>query len=84
MERQCVKADTASGIVLDANDFVIGTVGHPAYPFELFCRVITVSLRTMEIVRSLPPLAIAANGGTTEPGLDRVGAIEIEAADAAE
>jgi len=29
---------------------------NPAYPLELFQRVITVSLETMKIVRSLPPL----------------------------
>ena len=38
----------------DANE----TVGDPAYPFKLFCRVITVSLETMKIVRSLPALDI--------------------------
>ena len=66
MERQCVKRDTASGIAWDANAFANGTVGDPAYPFKLFCRVITVSLRTMEIVRSLPPLDIAPTLATDE------------------
>jgi hypothetical protein len=33
-------------------------VGDPAYPLKLFQRVITVSLRTMEIVRALPRLDI--------------------------
>ena len=36
------------------------TVGNPAYPLELFQRVITVSLRTMEIVRGLPKLEVMA------------------------
>lgn len=58
MERQCVKTDKASGIVNDANDYAIETVGNPAYPLELFQRVITVSLRTMEIVNALPALDI--------------------------
>ncbi len=56
MERQAVKADKDSGIVNDANRYAIETVGDPAYPFLLFQRVITVSLETMKIVRSLPPL----------------------------
>ena len=58
MERQCVKTDPASGIVNDANRYAIETVGDPAYPFKLFCRIITVSLETMKIVRGLPALEI--------------------------
>lgn len=58
MERQCVSTDPASGIVNDANLYATETVGDPRYPFDLFCRVITVSLETMKIVRSLPPLDI--------------------------
>ena len=60
MERQSVKTDKASGIVNDANRYAIETVGDPAYPLLLFQRVITVSLETMEIVRSLPALDIIA------------------------
>jgi predicted helicase len=56
MERQCVKTDKASGILNAANRYATETVGDPAYPLKLFQRVITVSLKTMEIVRSLPPL----------------------------
>jgi len=58
MERQCVKTDKDSGIENDANRYAIETVGNPAYPLELFQRVITVSLETMKIVRSLPALEI--------------------------
>lgn len=58
MERQCVKTDKASGIVNDANRYAIETVADPAYPLKLFQRVITVSLETMKIVRSLPKLDI--------------------------
>ena len=58
IERQCVKIDKASGIVNDANRYAIETVGDPAYPLLLFQRVITVSLETMKIVRSLPTLDI--------------------------
>ena len=63
MERQCVSVDRynpekkkGSGIVNDANRYAIETVGDPAYPLKLLQRVITVSLETMKIVRSLPPL----------------------------
>ena len=58
IERQCVKTDKASGIVNDANRYAIETVGNPAYPLELFQRVITVSLETMKIVYGLPALDI--------------------------
>jgi predicted helicase len=58
IERQCVKTDKASGIVNDANRYAIETVGNPAYPLELFQRVITVSLETMKIVNGLPKLDI--------------------------
>ena len=58
MERQRVKTDSVSGIVNDANDYANETMNDPAYPLKLFQRVITVSLQTMEIVRSLPALDI--------------------------
>jgi predicted helicase len=32
VERQCVKTDRASGIVNDANDWSIETMGNPRYP----------------------------------------------------
>jgi predicted helicase len=56
--RQRVKSDKASGIVNDANRYAVETVGNPAYPLELFQRVITVSLETLKIVRSLPKLEL--------------------------
>eukprot|EP01041_Mallomonas_annulata_P022665 gene22665-43011_t len=52
MERQGVKTDKDSGIVNDANRYAIETMNDPRYPFDLFRRVITVSLETMKIVRS--------------------------------
>lgn len=58
VERQCVKTDKDSGIVNDANDWAVETMGNPRYPLELFQRVITVSLETMKIVNSLPELDI--------------------------
>lgn len=58
MERQLVKPEKDSGIVNDANDWAIETMGNPKYPLELFQRVITVSLETMKIVKALPKLDI--------------------------
>ena len=65
MERQCVSVDKhnpeknkGSGIVNDANDYANETMHDPSYPLRLFQRVITVSLETMNIVRSLPKLDI--------------------------
>ena len=58
MERQSIKIDKASGILNDANDYANENMNNPAYPLELFQRVITVSLETMKIVKSLPRLNI--------------------------
>ncbi|POF41201.1 damage-inducible protein [Pseudomonas laurylsulfativorans] len=58
MERQAVRTDKTSNIVNDANDWAIETIGNSKYPLELFQRVVTVSLGTMKIVQSLPPLDI--------------------------
>ncbi|KJU79268.1 damage-inducible protein [Ectopseudomonas oleovorans] len=58
MERQAVRPDKASGIVNDANDWAIETMGNPKYPLELFQCVVTVSLETQKIVNSLPALEI--------------------------
>lgn len=58
MERQAVRVDKASGIVNDANDWAIETIGNARYPLELFQRVVTVSLETQKIVNALPTLDI--------------------------
>lgn len=58
MERQSVTTHKASGITNDANDWAIETMDNAKYPLELFLRVITVSLKTQEIVNSLPKLEI--------------------------
>ncbi|MDP2219975.1 MAG: type ISP restriction/modification enzyme, partial [Hydrogenophaga sp.] len=58
VERQGVKTDKDSGIVNDANDWAVETMGNPSYPLELFQRVLTVSLETMKIVNALPALDI--------------------------
>jgi predicted helicase len=62
MERQAVRVDKASGIVNDANDWAIETMGNPKYPLELFQRVVTVSLETQKIVAALPPLDVREDG----------------------
>lgn len=62
MERQAVRTDKDSGIVNDANDWAIDTMGNPRYPLELFQRVVTVSLETQKIVANLPALDIRDDG----------------------
>ena len=54
MERQCLKTDKASGIVNDANDYAIETVGDSRYPLKLLQKVVTVSLTTLDLVSQLP------------------------------
>ena len=56
MERQRIIKDKDSGIVNDPNDFANEAMGDPAYPLKLFRRIITVSMETLKIVESLPPL----------------------------
>ena len=57
VEKCCVTVDKDSGIVNNFNDYG-EEIGNPKSTLELFLRVITVSLETMKIVRSLPPLRI--------------------------
>jgi len=64
VERQCAKVDKDSGIVNDANDYAVETMNNPRYPLELFQRVVTVSLETMKIVKSLPRLDVQSPGPT--------------------
>lgn len=58
MERQAVTTHKESGIVNDANLWALETMNDAAYPLKLFQRVITVSLETMKIVKSLPRLDV--------------------------
>jgi predicted helicase len=58
MDRQAITTDKKSGIVNDANDGAVETMNNPKYPLELLQRVITVSIKTNEIVSSLPSLNI--------------------------
>lgn len=57
IDRYQVKTDQASGIVNDPNDWS-REVGDPRYILDLLARIVTVSLETMEIVDTLPPLAV--------------------------
>lgn len=61
MERQAVRTDKTSGIVNDANDWAVETMGNPKYPLELFQRVVTVSLETQKIVKALPKLDLGTD-----------------------
>ena len=58
MERQAIKTDKKSGIINDPNDYANNIIENPAYPLELFQRIITVSLETNRIVNSIPPLGL--------------------------
>jgi predicted helicase len=60
IERQAVTTDkkSGSGIINDANDWAVETMGNAKYPLELLQRIITVSLETMKIVNNLPTLDI--------------------------
>ena len=55
MERYYVKTDKASGIVNDPNDWG-EEHGNSRYIIDLIKRVVTVSVKTIEIVNSLPAL----------------------------
>jgi predicted helicase len=58
MERQAISTHKESGIVNDANNWANETMKNPRYSLDLFLSVITVSLRTVKIVNSLPKLDI--------------------------
>lgn len=55
IESNRVKTDKASGIVNDPNDWATEHED-PTYILDLVGRVVTVSMRTLDIVESLPPL----------------------------
>lgn len=63
MEHQAVTVHKESGIVKDANLWATETMHDAAYPLKLFQRVITVSLETMKIVKTLPRLQVAVHEG---------------------
>ena len=57
IERNQIKTDKASGIVNDPNDWA-EEQGNPRYILDLLARIVTVSVETMKIVKSLPSLDI--------------------------
>lgn len=56
MERYCDKVDKKSGIRNDANQWGLEH-GNPKYPLELLQSIITLSLRTLDIVDGLPKMS---------------------------
>ena len=58
MDRYQVKVDKASGIENDPNQWG-EEHGNPRYILDLLLRVITVSLRTLDIVEGLPEVGFA-------------------------
>lgn len=58
MERDQVRTDKASGIVNNPNDWA-AEVEEPRYILDLLKRIVTVSVKPMEIVNSLPGLGPA-------------------------
>lgn len=52
IDRYQVKTDNATGIVNDPNEYS----DDPRYILDLICRLVTVSVRTCEIVAGLPPI----------------------------
>ena len=64
MERQSVTTDKDSGITNDANLWATETMANPKYPLELFLRVVTVSLETVNIVNGLPKLDLSVESSS--------------------
>ena len=54
--RQCIKTDSASEIVNDANRYAVETMENPAYPLDLLLRIIRVSIETINVVNAMPKL----------------------------
>ena len=61
MERQKIKKNDETLIINDANDYAKETIKNPAYPLELLQKVITVSLESQKLIKSLPKLEIIKN-----------------------
>lgn len=57
IDRYHVKTDKASGIVNDPNDF-LREQGRPDAVVDLIKRLVTVSMRTQELLKTLPPFDI--------------------------
>ena len=58
MERYCKSKDEKSGLTSDANLYSNETKHDTLYPLKLFKKIITVSLNTQKIVKSLPELEL--------------------------
>ena len=67
-ERYQVKTDKASGIVNDPNAWALEH-GQPRYIPDLLTRVVTVSVRTVEVVDSLPRLVFRDGSATVPEGM---------------
>ena len=61
MDQYQVKVDKKTGIKNDPNDYAEETAKDPAYILKLLLRIITVSLRTNELVSQLPELKIRSD-----------------------
>jgi predicted helicase len=61
IDRYWARTDRASGIVNDPNDWS-REVGDPRYIVDLLARIVTVSLETITVVDSLPPLDVRHDG----------------------
>ena len=61
IERYQVKTDKPSGIVNDPNDWA-EEHGNPRYILDLLARIVTVSVETVKIVKSLPALVQFEDG----------------------
>lgn len=55
MERYQIKTDKASGITNDPNDWA-DEHGKPRYILDLLLSIVTVSLETLKIIKTLPPI----------------------------
>lgn len=60
IDRYQVKTDKASNIVNDPNDWVKDH-GHPRYVLDLIKKIVTVSVETVKITKSLPSLEATVN-----------------------
>ena len=73
LDRYRVTTDKASGIVNDPNNWG-AEIGEPRYIIDLVKRVTTVSVKTMAIVKGLPPLEEATQ--PVQPGSPRAEGVQ--------
>lgn len=69
IDRYQIKSDKPSGITNDPNDWG-REVGDSRYIIDLLARVVTVSLKTMQIIDGLPSLTILDNQQRLDPDRD--------------